>query len=159
MVRPGVVACVLLVPAFAACSEVAAPPDPLAASSPVSITRTFSGSLGIANPCNGEFVQGSTTITLSVHRVLSSSGNANVVVTRSVTGTALGSLGNSYVHRSDAKQTFKTIAGSYEVPYYATMVTVGKLSFGVFGVVSVGVDALGAPTGSLTLSLDTKCLA
>jgi hypothetical protein len=145
---------------LAACSESTdvVSPDPAFGTAPTSSTVILPGSIGVTNPCNGEFVTGPTTVGLSVHQVLTPSGNASVVVRRTVWGTVTGSLGNSYKFSSDAKETFKSAAATYDLPYYAVAATSAKgASFAISGSVRVNVSSDGAPTGSLTLSLDATC--
>jgi hypothetical protein len=87
------------------------------------------------------------------------SGNASIVVRRTVWGTVTGSLGNSYKFSSDAKETFKSASASYDLPYYAVATTSAKgSSFGITGSVRVNVNPDGTPSGSLTLSLNATCL-
>jgi hypothetical protein len=117
----------------------------------------LTGSIGVTNPCNGEFVQGSTFVTLAVNQIVSSSGQVQVAVRRTVQGSAF-SGGMVYEYSSQATGRFPAIAPSYDLYHKSSMDAEGSaLDFTFNGMVKVNVDDTGTPTGSLLLSLNPRC--
>jgi hypothetical protein len=146
---------------FGACSDsIAAPPsDASQAAAPVHTTVTLSGSFGVTNPCNGDFVTGATEVTLAVNQVDTPNG-ASVVVRRTVRGTLSGTGGQTYELSSQSVGHFDAMAASYELPHRSTANAAGsELDFSLSGMVRVNVSSSGTPTGSTLLSLNLVCSA
>jgi hypothetical protein len=120
-------------------------------------STTFTGSIGVSNPCNGAFVSASGPV--DIHVETNTKGKAPVVsVHMTFKADGSDSNGDAYSMSFIGNENFDAVAGTYDVPYRAEFIGKGNASnFTGEGLVRVFVTADGVPTGAFIITFSSEC--